>query len=279
MGSRLKAHAALLALLGLLLLAVGGRAQNTANEFVIYANNFDTLRDHSRNCTVEVDFSVGVIFCEDGYFAMDRRDTLLNPDTAFNVAANITFDLQGTPKDLRLDKFLSIVDDRGDKLTIIKKSTLQSLQIELNREGNDDAQLLGGFFSPDFVVFLIADDGESFLQVHTSAKELDLVGAVEGNIINYEVLDLAQERDVFYVYATQQVTATLRELVVLQIPFDAEQESWAPAAMRTLSLDPLQCSDRLKVSKSIIVQACLSTKTITVTRRKTNGVLLQRTFT
>jgi len=72
------------------------------------------------------------------------------------------------PKDIRLDTYLSIVDFPGEKLTVIKRSTMEALHIELNPTGAPNSKVLGGFFSPDFVVFQISNLGTTFLQVHTS---------------------------------------------------------------------------------------------------------------
>ena len=72
------------------------------------------------------------------------------------------------PKDLRLDTYLSIVDDPGERLTVIKRSTMEALHIELDKTDAPNSLVLGGFFSPDFVVFQIWNEGETFLQVHTS---------------------------------------------------------------------------------------------------------------
>ena len=92
-------------------------------------------------------------YCGDGFFAIDDTPDLINPNTAFKVDANLTFALRQVPKDLRLDQYLSIVDWPGEKVTVIKRSTMEALHIELNDVVAPYGTILGGFFSPDFVVF------------------------------------------------------------------------------------------------------------------------------
>lgn len=143
-------------------------ARSTPNEFIIQANNYDKLAEHATNCTFQVDKSLAVTYCADGYLTIDDVGDLINPDTAFKVEANHTFRLKDVPKDIRLDTYLSIVDFPGEKLTVIKRSTMEALHIELNPTGAPNSKVLGGFFSPDFVVFQISNLGTTFLQVHTS---------------------------------------------------------------------------------------------------------------
>jgi len=70
---------------------------------------------------------------------------------------------------------------------------------------------LGGFFSPDFIVFQILNGDQKFLQIHSSKQALGIVGAIDNDVVNYAVLDLAQTKDLFYVFATQQLSTALSE--------------------------------------------------------------------
>ena len=87
---------------------------------------------------------------------------------------------------------------------------MEALHIELEKTDAPDSLVLGGFFSPDFVVFQITNEGETFLQVHTSKTQLGIVAAIDSELINYDVLDLAQSKDLFYVFGTQQYEADKR---------------------------------------------------------------------
>ena len=181
-------------------------------------------------------------YCADGYFAIDDKDDLLNPYTAFHVEANLTIYLEDEPKDLRLDTYLSLVEQKGQKLTVIKRSSFEALHIELDRKGAEQAEVLGGFFSPDFVIFQILNEQQTFLQVHTSKQSLSIVATIDNDIINYDVLDLAQTKNLFYVFATQQLTATKRQLAMIQIPYSDIEGKWLSPAHVTYELDPDQCS-------------------------------------
>jgi len=41
------------------------------NEFKFSVNNFDTLNAHAQGCTVIAEYSTSVVYCEDGYVAVD----------------------------------------------------------------------------------------------------------------------------------------------------------------------------------------------------------------
>lgn len=131
---------------------------SAANEFIIQADNYDDLADHNTNCTFAVDKTLAVTYCADGYFAIDDTADLINPTTAFKVEANLTVRLESAPKDMRLDAYLSMVDYPGEQLTVIKRSTMEALHIELDKSDAPKSVVLGGFFSPDFVVFQILNE-------------------------------------------------------------------------------------------------------------------------
>jgi hypothetical protein len=38
--------------------------------------------------------------------------------------------------------------------------------------------------------------------VHTSKQALEVEAVIDNDVVNYAVLDLAQEKDLFYVFAT-----------------------------------------------------------------------------
>ena len=54
------------------------------------------------------------------------------------------------------------------------------------------AKLLGGYFSNDFITLFIKAAGQSFLQVHRSNKDLDLLAILDNKILNYKVLDFEE---------------------------------------------------------------------------------------
>lgn len=65
---------------------------------------------------------------------------------------------------------------------------------------------------------------------------------------------------------------------MIQIAFTPDRQKWEVPVYRDYDLDPLQCSDRLKVTESLIIQACESTKTITISRRSNLSVLYQKQY-
>lgn len=41
------------------------------NEFKFSVNNYDTLNAHANNCTIIAEYATSVVYCEDGYVAVD----------------------------------------------------------------------------------------------------------------------------------------------------------------------------------------------------------------
>ena len=138
-------------------------ATGTVNEFKLQAVNYDSLAKHNRNCTSVLDEAVAVIFCEDGYMSIDDSANFVNPYSTLQNKANVTLDNKGSPKDIRLGKFLSMVDPRGEKLTIVRKTDLKTHGIYLDSDAGDSPVLLGGQFSADFVLFYISFAGSKFI--------------------------------------------------------------------------------------------------------------------
>ena len=98
----------------LLVLSVAVQGKSSVNEFIIQAENYDSLSEHANNCTFAVDRTLAVTWCGDGFFAIDDKADLINPSTAFKINANLTVDLKGgAPKDIRLDTYLSMVEQEG----------------------------------------------------------------------------------------------------------------------------------------------------------------------
>ena len=105
--------------------------------------------------------------------ALEEADSFINPYSTINNKANRTLDNKGSPKDVRLGKFLSMVDPRGEKLTIIRKTDLKTHGIYLDTSaGGEPPVLLGGQFTADFVLFYISYAGTKFIQIHVSNTEL-----------------------------------------------------------------------------------------------------------
>ena len=129
-----KLSKALLVVIAQMILSSVTLAKSTVNEFIVQAANYDRLSDHATNCTFAIDSTLAVTWCGDGYFAIDDKADLINPSTAFKIEANLTVELKyGAPKDLRLDTYLSMVESEGEKLTVIKRSSMEALHIELDK--------------------------------------------------------------------------------------------------------------------------------------------------
>lgn len=97
-------------------------------------------------------------YCRDGYFAIDDTSDLVNPNTAFKVKANITLDFEDTLRDIRLGSYLTLIEQTGERMSVIKRSTYEALYIDLN-EGNSPSKIVAGQFTPDFVIFQIEEQG------------------------------------------------------------------------------------------------------------------------
>ena len=53
------------------------------------------------------------------------------------------------------------------------------------------------------MLFYISYAGSKFIQVHESNTELKLVGVLDGQVMNYQVLDLISTKGLFYVFAVK----------------------------------------------------------------------------
>ena len=202
--------------------------------------------------------------------AIDDANEFISPHETTVNSANLTLDTKGSPKDIRLGKFLSMVDPRGEKLTIIRKSDLKSHGIYLDTSvGGEPPVLLGGQFTADFVLFYISYAGTKFIQLHESNTELKLVGVLDGQILNYEVLDLISSKGLFYLFAIQTNDTDTRSLQMMQFWYNPITSSWPEPALAQFELNPMQCGDTLSVSYSVVVLSCQITRTITIYRRST----------
>ena len=83
------------------------------NEFEILASTFDDLSLHNKNCTSQLDTDVVLMYCEDGYFAIDSIESFFLTKQQNWKQANSTLDILDAPKDVRLDKFITLVDASG----------------------------------------------------------------------------------------------------------------------------------------------------------------------
>ena len=68
---------------------------------------------------------------------------------------------------------------------------MKAIHIELDQSAAPTGVIQGGYFSPDFIVFHIENQGEQFLQVHTSKTALGVIASIDSKVKNYQVLDLA----------------------------------------------------------------------------------------
>ena len=206
---------------------------------------------------------------------------MLNPSTAFKIDAKWTKVLAQSrgPKDVRLDTYLSYVDVEAKRLSVVKKSNLDTLLIQLDTIDAPQGEILGGFFSPDFVIFQIQNSGQTFLQVHTSKQSLGAVAAIDNDVQNYQVLDLASKKDLFYVFATRKVSSRLVWLEMIQIYYNVKKKKWQQPAQVTYELEPSQCASTLRVNEGLVVLACGDTSTITIKRRQSMNTIFEKTFT
>ena len=127
--------------------------------------------------------------------------------------------------------------------------------------------ILGGRITSSYVVVFLKQAGLQFIQVHQSNVNTGLVGLIDSYVKNFAVLDLVQEKDLFFVYAIRQAGQT-NQISVLAIKSETESFQ-VTSSYSYINLDGKQCADRLEVSISVIAVSCLSTKTISIYRRKT----------
>ena len=149
--------------------------------------------------------------------AIEDADEFVSPYDTISKQANVTIVNKGAPKDIRLGKFLSMVDPRGEKLTIIRKSDLKShgIFLDTKQTGGEPPVLLGGQFTADFVLFYISYAGTKFIQVHESNTELKLAGVLDGQIINYKILDLISTKGLLYLFAMKSNDTDTRSLQMM----------------------------------------------------------------
>lgn len=169
-----------------------------------------------------------VIYCEDGHFLIDEHDAFFEKENEYGDAQT-TLELFDRPNDVRIDKFISVVDYTGDTVTIIRKSNSEISQIGIDLSaGGIPPNIIGSLVSPDFVVLYIQDGKERYIQLHMAKTSLKLIGALDSNILNYAILDLVLTKDMFYIFAVQEDpddTAS-KKLLMLQIVYDAVLAGW-----------------------------------------------------
>lgn len=251
------------------------------NEFIVQVSNYDKLAQHANNCTFLIKDEFAFTVCADGFVAIDEASKLINPSTAFKIDAKWSQVLgaRRAPNDVRLDTYLSIVEDEGKRLTIFKKDSLETLNLELDKTDAPAGVVLGGYFSPDFVIFHISNGGQSFLQVHTAKTSLKSVAAVDSEVINYQVLDLSIEKNLFYVFVTRRVGPKDTFLEMIQVQYDSKAKKWQLPAQVQYELGRLQCADQLRVTEGLVVMACEGSSTLTIKRRSNMSTLFQKSFT
>jgi hypothetical protein len=103
--------------------------------------------------------------------------------------------------------------------------------------------------------------------VHQANVNTGLVGLIDSYVKNFAILDLVQDKNLFYVYAIRSAGAT-SQLSVLVLKSDPESFQ-TQSSHSYIYLDGKQCADRLEVSISVVAVSCLSTNTISIYRRKT----------
>jgi hypothetical protein len=98
-----------------------GQYNSPENEFKFIVNNYDTLNAHANKCTIIAEYSTSVVYCEDGYVAVDQSFEFIGSSGAYNKATS-AMDLgdQG-PRDVRVgDTYLSMTDGAGTYLNVIR---------------------------------------------------------------------------------------------------------------------------------------------------------------
>ena len=52
------------------------------------------------------------------------------------------------------------------------------------------------------------------------------MAAIESEVLNYAVLDLASKKDLFYVFAARKVSPSITWLEMIQIFYDVKKKKW-----------------------------------------------------
>ncbi len=139
--------------------------------------------------------------------------------------------------------------------------------IKLDPQSAGVTTILGGRITSSYVVVFLNQAGLQFVQVHKSDVNTGLVGLIDSYVKNFAVLDLVQDKNLFFVYAIRSAGAT-SQLSVLVLKSDPESFQ-TQSSYSYIYLDGKQCADRLEVSISVVAVSCLSTNTISIYRRKT----------
>ena len=71
-----------------------GQYNSPENEFKFSVNNYDTLNAHANKCTIIAESSTSVVYCEDGYVAVDQSFEFIGSSGAYNKATS-AMDLGG----------------------------------------------------------------------------------------------------------------------------------------------------------------------------------------
>ena len=97
----------------------GVNASGIMNEFKIPAEFFADLEKHNRNCTTLLDDSNAILWCEDGYFTITGQDEFIGSRFG-KTTPTYRVEYDKAPNDIRLGSLLSVVENRGDRIRVIK---------------------------------------------------------------------------------------------------------------------------------------------------------------
>lgn len=115
----------------------------------------DTLTEHAFGCSQKMDNDLVVIYCQDGFIAIDSTIDYLSSAVQQNQA-RMTLNYGSAPRDVQLGKlFISITNEDGTSLTVIKKSDLKPQNFKLDAATGPSASLSSGHFTPIYMVLLI----------------------------------------------------------------------------------------------------------------------------
>lgn len=146
-------------------LAVSTTAQQSVkNEFVLNALRIDDLSQHNKNCTSVIDNDVSIVYCEDGKLYIEKTSAFVDPYSVFQSQADLSYDFQGTIRDVNLGTdVISIVNAKGDSFIALRKSDLKRHELKLATAdlpaNQQNAQIIGGVFSNDFITVFLQSNG------------------------------------------------------------------------------------------------------------------------
>lgn len=72
--------------------------------------------------------------------------------------------------------------------------------------------------------------------MHNSKQQLGVVAAIDTQVRSFRVLDLAQEKDLLYVYASKVASNGQNQLEMIQIHYSEDEMRWMQPAQVSYEL-------------------------------------------